>query len=331
MATVYLGAARAAGPAPGWQSSTWPRRSTRSAGARDARPAASAGRSRLQRVRGEVAGGACGGPRALPASVGSSAAWTSPATRTTCPRACWSAPPSSRAARRSTSWSPPWPETPRERETGRGWPTPATASPTRSRCSSSAAGRDARATRCPRSTCPRSTPRRCCPKAPARRPAGPPRALRAGRRPPLHAALHLERRGRPGPLPARLVHHEVQPQDERAGRAAARASPRPTRYSPRPAAGLPPALPRARASAGRDQRHGPRDAPARRGGPRRAGGHDDDPRLPRAPRRAAPQGPGARLRPRHESRERRAQRLRGGLPLPRARTGCSTPRPSRRR
>ena len=35
------------------------------------------------------------------------------------PRPCWSAPPSSRAARPSTGWSPRWRETPRERATRR--------------------------------------------------------------------------------------------------------------------------------------------------------------------------------------------------------------------
>ena len=79
----------------------------------------------------------------------------------------------------------------------------------------------------------------------------------------------------------------------------------------RPDAGLPPAGLRARAPARRDQRDGPRDAPAGGRRPGRAGGDHDDPRLPRAARREAAQGPDPRHRARHQPGQRGAERLPG--------------------
>ena len=57
--------------------------------------------------------------------------------------------------------------------------------------------------------------------------ARPARARRARGRPPLRQPVAAQLRGRHGLLPARLVHHEVQPQGQRVGRAAARLRPPP--------------------------------------------------------------------------------------------------------
>ena len=63
-------------------------------------------------------------------------------------------------------------------------------------------------------------------RLPGRRPAGdaagPARAERAGRRPPLRQPVPAQLRGRHRVLPARLVHDEVQPQAQRVGRPPAR-------------------------------------------------------------------------------------------------------------
>ena len=72
-------------------------------------------------------------------------------------------------------------------------------------------------------------------RIPARRggrAARPARAERAGGRPPLRQPLAAQLRGGHRLLSARLVHHEVQPQDQRMGRAAARLRRRSTRSRP---------------------------------------------------------------------------------------------------
>ena len=113
-------------------------------------------------------------------------------------------------------------------------------------------------------------------------------------------------------LPARLLHHEVQPQDQRGHGAAARLPP----PAPARAGGGEPGGAPAHVGAGagprRDLRDGPRLPPARGGRPGRVRRRADDPRVSPRARRAAAQGAHPRLRPRHQSRHHRARRLLGG-------------------
>ena len=90
-----------------------------------------------------------------------------------------------------------------------------------SRSSSSAPGPGRSATRFRRWT----FRRRPCPRSPRRFSAATSRGdgdLRGRGRAPLHAALAAELLDRPGALPARLLHDEAQPADQRGGGAAAR-------------------------------------------------------------------------------------------------------------
>ena len=58
-----------------------------------------------------------------------------------------------------------------------------------------------------------------------------PGAFRSGCRPPLHPPVQAELLHRPGHLPARLVHDEIQPQDQRRDRPPARLCRHSTRSS----------------------------------------------------------------------------------------------------
>ena len=138
------------------------------------------------------------------------------------------------------------------------------------------------------------------------------RGLGSGRDPPLLAPLPDELRRRHPLLSARLVHHEVQPEDQRGHGAAERLR------TPAPAGagggepGRAPAHARARAGPRRDLGDGRGVAAARGRRAGRAGRGADDPRLPPGAGRAPPQGADPRLGPRDESRVHRARRLLGG-------------------
>ena len=116
--------------------------------------------------------------------------------------------------------------------------------------------------------------------------AGPARAERARRRPPLRQPVAAQLRGRHRVLPARLVHDEVQPQAQRVGGP-------PARLRRPPPAGARTRSPRARSSCcGSSRAPSPRSRgmravtpPAGRRRPGRADRHPDDPGLP--PRAAA--------------------------------------------
>ncbi len=134
---------------------------------------------------------------------------------------------------------------------------------------------------------------------------------RAGPAAPLQPAVAPEPRHRPGLLPARLVHHEVQPQGQRMGGAPAR----PGRLAPARSRRAGPGQPGAGVAAGRaaegDLRPGGGQPAAGGRGAGRADRHAHDPRLPSVPRRgrAAHQGAGARQRARHQSGDRQHGRL----------------------
>ena len=137
----------------------------------------------------------------------------------------------------------------------------------------------ARTRRPTRSTASRPQQRRATPLGPAG-------AQRARGHPPLHQPVAAQLLGRRRLLPARLVHHEVQPQDQRVGGAPARLRRRSTRWRPT-------RWRRARCEllweleqlAGGDRRHARRHAPAGGRRARRADRHPDHPRLPPGPRR----------------------------------------------
>ena len=109
---------------------------------------------------------------------------------------------------------------------------------------------------------------------------------------------------RRGLLPARLVHDEAQPEAARAGRGAARARAAAPAPGARARPGRAAADVGAAAGAGRDRRAAARLAAAVGRLAGRAGGRAAHARLPRGARRAAPQGPDARHRARHEPGDR---------------------------
>ena len=124
----------------------------------------------------------------------------------------------------------------------------------------------------------------------------------------LHAPVALELRDRHRALPARLVHHEVQPEGQRARGAHARLR------RPAPGAAGVDRRRRARAHVGpraralRDRRLRARDAAARRRRAGRARRRHDDPRLPRGQGAPPVQGAHPRLGARHQPGVGDAQR-----------------------
>ena len=137
--------------------------------------------------------------------------------------------------------------------------------------------------------------------------AGPAGDERAGRRSPLRQPVAAQLRGGHRVLPARLVHHEVQPEAQRMGGAPAGLRQPP---SARPGRGRPGDAPdavRARRGAGRDLRDARGHAPAGGRRPGRADRDPDDPGLPPGSRRHRPR-PGARARIRATGPTRRPRR-----------------------
>ena len=128
--------------------------------------------------------------------------------------------------------------------------------------------------------------------------------------PPLHAPFHLELRDRLRHVSAGLLHHEVQPADQRAGGAHRR---------PRLGASLPAGVALAGlhgnhvdagAGAGRNLRHGRSHAAARRRRARRTHRHPADSRTARKARQSAQEDPDSGFGARHQSGDRRHRRLR---------------------
>src|SRR5206468_638069 len=148
-------------------------------------------------------------------------------------------------------------------------------------------------------------------EVPARRGTGAAGSLGVRRRAALLAAVADELWPRHALLSARLVHDEVQPEDQRGHGSGARlraASPADaTGGRPRGAA----AHARPRRDARRDRRHGRRLAAAGGGRAGRVRRRADDPRLSRLARREADEGPHPRLRARHQPRVDGDRGLRG--------------------
>ena len=147
---------------------------------------------------------------------------------------------------------------------------------------------------------------------PARADPRPARGERGGRGAPLHADLAVELRDRPGLLPARLVHDEVQPAGQRGRGAAARlcqsASVPAGRRWPRGRCELHLG---AGAVPGGDQRAGPRHAPPLGRGARRADRRHDDPGLPPVQGEPAAEDPHPRVGPRDQPGQLGALRVPG--------------------
>ena len=142
--------------------------------------------------------------------------------------------------------------------------------------------------------------------------AGLPRAQRGRRGAPLHPALAVELRCRQRHVPAWLVHHEVQPQDQREGCG----DPGPGGGSPdaprRAGAGQPAGDVRAAELPGGHHRPAGSDPAAGRRGPWRAHRHAHFRCLAQEPQLAAHQDPHPRHRPRHQPGQRRPVRLQAG-------------------
>ena len=141
----------------------------------------------------------------------------------------------------------------------------------------------------------RDTDRRAHPVTPAA--WGPGRAaggLRTGDHPPLQPHLEAELRPRHRLLSARLLHHEVQPAPQRAGRGAARPRPAPSGDRPGERPGRAEADVAAPAVARRDLRPAAREPPALGRIAGRAGRPAPDPRLPRRQGPQPDQGPDSR-------------------------------------
>ena len=149
-------------------------------------------------------------------------------------------------------------------------------------------------------------------RAPARGAGTAGRGVRARPGGPLHPAVPPAVLGRPRGLPARVVHHEVQPQGVRRGgrppRAGRRAPRRPRLAHP----GVAGPAGRAGGVPLRDHRHGGGHPAAGGRGRRRADRPAADAGLARRPGTAAPQGHHPRLRPRDQPRLGDPRRLRGG-------------------
>ena len=138
-----------------------------------------------------------------------------------------------------------------------------------------------------------------------------PRSQRSGGHPPLHAPLHLELRHRLRHVSAGLLHHEVQPADQRAGGAHRRPRLGASVSAGIAGAGLHGSDGDAGSGAGRDHRHGRGHAAARRRRARRADRHPADPRAARKARQPAQEDPDSGFGARHQPGHRRHRRLRG--------------------
>ena len=138
-----------------------------------------------------------------------------------------------------------------------------------------------------------------------------PGSQRSGSHPPLHAPLHVELRHRSRPVPARLLHHEVQPARQRAGSAHRRPGLGASLSARIAVAGNHGSDGDARTDARRNHRHGRGHAAAGRGRARRVHGHPAGPRAApiarQSPQEASDSGFGAR----HQSGHRRHGRLCG--------------------
>ena len=194
----------------------------KAAGARDAGALAAVRGADLQRVRGRRARRRRGRARARAATAGIVGGLDlAPYAPELGPRGAGLHDRARDARRRSTGWSARWREPARERRRA--------AAPRVGNAAQRLLLRGAAALRAQPSGARRLLAARlrrarrrpgggAASRGAARRPRRAAGALRGGRDPPLHAALDLERRGRPRPLSARLLHDEVQPEDQREDR-----------------------------------------------------------------------------------------------------------------
>ena len=158
---------------------------------------------------------------------------------------------------------------------------------------------------------PRGRPGGALRRAPPGRGRGRGRGVGGRRRPALHPPLAEEHLDRREPLPARVVHDEAQPADQRGDRAARRLRRRPPVHPRAPLPGGARADGPPRGGPHRPHRVRARHAPALRRRQRRADRLPDDPRRPREGRRPEEVRPRPRLGPRHEPRHGALRRLRG--------------------